>query len=78
MKRTLTLVAVAGLALAACTQDATPEQREHEFACAAGTVSGAVFGGVVGSFIGGGTGRVVATGAGAALGGLAGNRIACG
>ncbi len=71
-------IAIVGLGLAGCTPGATPEQREHEFGCAAGTVSGAVVGGVIGSFIGAGTGQIIATGAGAALGGYAGNRLACG
>ncbi len=77
MKPAMLLAAAAGLALAGCTPGATPEQRDHELACAAGTVSGAVVGGVIGSFIGGGTGQIVATGAGAALGSYAGNRLAC-
>ena len=55
-----------------------PNSAQHEFGCAAGTVSGAVVGGVLGSFVGAGTGQLVATGAGAALGGYAGNRLACG
>lgn len=78
MKSAILLAAVAGLALAGCSSGGTPEQRQHEFGCAAGTVSGAVVGGVLGSFIGAGTGQLVATGAGAALGGYAGNRLACG
>jgi len=40
-----------------------------------GTVAGAVIGGVLGHQIGGGTGRDIATVAGAAGGGYAGNRI---
>jgi len=40
-----------------------------------GTVAGALIGGVVGHQIGGGTGRQIATVAGAAGGGYAGNRI---
>ena len=40
-----------------------------------GTVAGAVIGGVLGHQIGGGTGREIATVAGAAGGGYAGNRI---
>lgn len=78
MKPAILLATVAGIALSACSPNATPQQREHEFACAAGTASGAVVGGVIGSFIGAGTGQLVATGAGAALGGYAGNRLACG
>lgn len=78
MKRAILLATVAGIALGGCTAGATPEQRQHEFGCAAGTVSGAVVGGVLGSFVGAGTGQLVATGAGAALGGYAGKRLACG
>jgi uncharacterized protein YcfJ len=76
--RTLTLVAAGALAVAACTTSTTPAERQHEFGCAAGTVSGAVVGGVLGSLVGGVTGQLIATGAGAALGGYAGSRLACG
>ena len=76
MKSAILLATVAGFALAACSPDATPEQRKHEFGCAAGTLSGAVVGGVLGSFVGDGTGQIVATGAGVALGSYAGNKLA--
>jgi uncharacterized protein YcfJ len=49
-----------------------PVKDEHQIL---GTVAGAVIGGVIGHQIGGGTGRDVATVAGAAGGGYAGNRI---
>lgn len=49
-----------------------PVKDEHQVL---GTVAGAVIGGVVGHQIGGGTGRDIATVAGAAGGGYAGNRI---
>ena len=49
-----------------------PVKDEHQLL---GTVAGAVIGGVVGHQIGGGTGRDIATVAGAAGGGYAGNRI---
>jgi len=49
-----------------------PVKDEHQLI---GTVAGAVVGGVIGHQIGGGTGRDLATLAGAAGGGYAGNRI---
>ena len=49
-----------------------PVKDEHQLI---GTVAGAVVGGVIGHQIGGGTGRDIATLAGAAGGGYAGNRI---
>jgi uncharacterized protein YcfJ len=49
-----------------------PVKDEHQVL---GTVAGAVIGGVIGHQIGGGTGRDIATVAGAAGGGYAGNRI---
>jgi uncharacterized protein YcfJ len=53
------------------TQQA-PVKDQHQII---GTVAGAVIGGVIGHQIGGGTGRQLATVAGAAGGGYAGNRI---
>jgi uncharacterized protein YcfJ len=49
-----------------------PVKDEHQLM---GTVAGALVGGVIGHQIGGGTGRDIATVAGAAGGGYAGNRI---
>jgi uncharacterized protein YcfJ len=49
-----------------------PVKDEHQVL---GTVAGALVGGVIGHQIGGGTGRDIATVAGAAGGGYAGNRI---
>jgi uncharacterized protein YcfJ len=49
-----------------------PVKDEHQVI---GTVAGAIIGGVLGHQIGGGTGRDIATVAGAAGGGYAGNRI---
>ena len=60
-------VAIVALALAACENPPTKEQK--------GAVAGAVVGGVVGSTIGGGTGRTVAIVAGTIAGGLLGKNI---
>ena len=49
-----------------------PVKDEHQIL---GTVAGALVGGVIGHQVGGGTGRDIATVAGAAGGGYAGNRI---
>ena len=61
------IVAIAALALAACENPPTKEQK--------GAVAGAVVGGVVGSTIGGGTGRTVAIVAGTVAGAVIGGRI---
>jgi uncharacterized protein YcfJ len=59
-----------------CHDDPVPHQApvkdQHQII---GTVAGAVVGGVLGHQIGGGTGREIATAAGAAGGGYAGNRL---
>ena len=75
MGRVTLILAGGALALAACA-DATPEQK-HEAGCMAGTLTGAVVGGLAGSLIGGGSGRRLATAAGAGAGAFAGNRLAC-
>ena len=49
-----------------------PVKDEHQLV---GTIAGAVIGGVIGHQIGGGSGRDIATVAGAAGGGYAGNRV---
>lgn len=64
-------MAVATLALGACSntfQNAGTKQT-------VGALGGAVAGGVLGSQIGGGSGRLIATGAGVLLGGLLGSEI---
>ncbi len=73
----LVLVSVASL-LAACESTGGNQQaRQSEFNCIAGTVGGAVIGGLLGSTIGGGTGKTIATAAGAGGGGYAGHRFGC-
>jgi uncharacterized protein YcfJ len=76
VKSTAIALAIGALALGACTQNMTPEQK-HEAGCIAGTLSGAVIGGALGSLVGGGTGQTIATAAGAAAGTFAGNRLTC-
>ena len=76
MRRTLILFGSAAMIVAACANE-TNEQK-HEVGCAAGTVTGAVVGGLVGSMFGGGFGRTVTTTAGAGLGAIAGEKLACG
>jgi surface antigen len=61
------IVVASVLALAACENPPTKEQK--------GAVAGAVVGGVVGSTIGGGTGRTVAIVAGTVAGALIGGHI---
>jgi len=63
----LALLLAASLALTACENPPTKEQK--------GAVAGAVVGGVVGSTIGGGTGRTVAIVAGTVAGALIGGNI---
>ncbi len=67
-------------ALAACGPAPTPQQqaaRQHEIACLSGTLGGALIGGVIGNQFGGGSGKTILTAAGAAAGGLSGERYAC-
>ena len=63
----ISIVVASMLALAACENPPTKEQK--------GAVAGAVVGGVVGSTIGGGTGRTVAIVAGTVAGALIGGNI---
>lgn len=65
--------------LAGCQTSSNPQvqARNHEFACMAGTVGGAIIGGLVGSTIGAGRGAVLATAAGIGAGGYLGNRLSC-
>jgi surface antigen len=63
----VSIVVASVLALAACENPPTKEQK--------GAVAGAVVGGVVGSTIGGGTGRTVAIVAGTVAGALIGGNI---
>ena len=68
------------LAIQACAPAATPEQqaqRQHNIACATGTVAGAVIGGAIGNQFGGGRGQDILTAGGAAAGALQGQAYAC-
>lgn len=76
----LTLCAVCAGVLAACGPAPTPQQqaaRQHEIACLGGTLSGALIGGAIGNQFGGGSGKTILTAAGAAAGGIEGQRFAC-
>nr|WP_321249800.1 glycine zipper 2TM domain-containing protein [uncultured Ruegeria sp.] len=69
----------AGL-LAACGPAPTSQQqaaRQHEIACLSGTLGGALIGGAIGNQFGGGSGQTILTAAGAAAGGVSGQRYAC-
>ena len=66
-KAAVSLAIAASVALVACENPPTKEQK--------GAVAGAVVGGVVGSTIGGGTGRTVAIVAGTVAGAVIGGRI---
>ncbi|WP_170329814.1 glycine zipper 2TM domain-containing protein [Ruegeria arenilitoris] len=75
MKKVLIACALGGsLLLAACGAPTTPTQAQvqHDARCAAGVLGGAALGGVVGNRFGGGTGKTLATAAGAGLGMYAG------
>ncbi|MEP1199984.1 glycine zipper 2TM domain-containing protein [Tateyamaria sp.] len=66
--------------LQACAPAATPQQqaqRQHNIACATGTIGGALIGGAIGNQFGGGTGRDIFTASGAGAGALAGQAYAC-
>jgi uncharacterized protein YcfJ len=68
--RSAGLAALAVATVAACANQTAEERR------LTGQVAGGVAGAVVGSQFGGGSGRLVATGAGAVLGAIAGGAIA--
>ncbi len=71
MKKTLLLVALAGLA-AGCTND---PQTNRDLKCAGGVLGGAAIGGVLGNQIGGGSGKSIATAVGAGAGAAAGTQL---
>ncbi|WP_170743684.1 glycine zipper 2TM domain-containing protein [Ruegeria lacuscaerulensis] len=78
--KVITLFLGAAGALAACGPAPTPQQqaaRQHEIACLSGTLGGALIGGAIGNQFGGGSGKSILTAAGAAAGGIEGNRFAC-
>ena len=64
----IAIVLAASLSLAACLNTGGPKQT-------GGTLIGAGLGGLAGSQIGGGTGKLVAVGAGVLLGGLLGSEV---
>jgi surface antigen len=64
----IAIALAASLSLAACANNAGQKQT-------AGTLVGAGLGGLAGSQIGGGTGKLVAVGAGVLLGGLLGSEV---
>ena len=68
------------LAVQACGPAATPEQqqqRQHNIACATGTIAGAMIGGAIGNEFGGGSGQDILRAGGAGAGALAGQSFAC-
>lgn len=73
-KAVLTCALGISLLLAACGAPTTPTQAQvqHDARCAAGILGGAALGGVVGNRFGGGTGKTLATAAGAGVGMYAG------
>ena len=78
--KAITLFLSTAGALAACGPAPTPQQqaaRQHEIACLSGTLGGALIGGAIGNQFGGGSGKAILTAAGAAAGGIEGNRFAC-
>lgn len=72
MKKSLILVALAGLAAAGCTNN---PQTNRDLQCAGGVLGGAAIGGVLGNQIGGGKGKSVATAVGAGAGAAAGTQL---
>ncbi len=81
MRKRLTCVALGfTLALQACGPAATPEQqaqRQHNIACATGTIAGAMIGGAIGNEFGGGSGQDILRAGGAGAGAIAGQSFAC-
>lgn len=67
-------------ALQACAPAATPQEqaaRQHNIACASGTIAGALIGGAIGNEFGSGTGQDIFRAGGAGAGALAGSSYAC-
>jgi len=81
MTRLTTVAAFVGVfVLQACAPAATPQQqaqRQHNIACATGTIAGAMIGGAIGNQFGGGSGQDILTAGGAGAGALAGQSYAC-
>ena len=74
------VVLCAALAVQACGPAATPEQqqqRQHNIACATGTIAGAIIGGAIGNEFGGGSGQDILRAGGAGAGAVAGQSFAC-
>jgi uncharacterized protein YcfJ len=74
---TLAFLTGPGLAQTTSTAETQKEKKQHEIACGAGTVTGAVLGAAVGGIFGNGVGRTLMEVAGAGGGGFAGHRLGC-
>lgn len=80
MKRHIAGVLSCAFILQACAPATTPQQqaqRQHNIACATGTIGGALIGGAIGNQFGGGSGRDILTAGGGVAGALAGRSYAC-
>jgi len=81
MTRLTTAAVLCGvIALQACAPATTPQQkaqRQHNIACATGTIAGAMIGGAIGNEFGGGSGQDILRAGGAGAGALAGQAYAC-
>jgi hypothetical protein len=65
------------LATGTAHAQSTGESKDHEFACTAATVGGAVIGVAAGSLLGGGLGRTLFETAGGVAGGMAAHAMKC-
>ena len=80
MKPATLLLFSALVAVQACGPAATPEQqaqRQHNIACATGTIAGAMIGGAIGNEFGSGSGQDILRAGGAGAGAVAGQSFAC-
>lgn len=81
MLKPVTVLILTGImAVQACGPAATPEQqaqRQHNIACATGTIAGAVIGGAIGNEFGSGSGQDILRAGGAGAGAVAGQSFAC-
>lgn len=73
MKKGLIILAVSATAVSACSTG--NYQTDRQLACAGGVLGGAAAGGILGNQVGGGTGKRVATAAGAGAGAYAGTQL---
>jgi uncharacterized protein YcfJ len=77
MKRLAWIAAALALVAGTVAAETSQQKKDHEVACVAGTVTGALLGAAVGGLFGNGAGKDMMRAAGSATGALVGNNYAC-